>query len=47
MTPIAYAGGVTSAEKLAAVGPGIVTIDDMRALPAALGITAAAEPSRT
>lgn len=46
MTPIAYAGGVTSAEKLSAVREGIVTIDAMRDLPAALGITTAAEPSR-
>lgn len=41
MTPIAYAGGVTSAERLAAVGQGIATIDEMRELPATLRIAAA------
>lgn len=46
MTPIAYAGGVTSAEKLSSVGPGIVTIANMHDLPAALGISAAAQPLR-
>jgi HAD superfamily hydrolase (TIGR01509 family) len=38
MTPFAYAGGVTSAARLAAAAGGVITFGQMVALPALLGV---------